>query len=58
MRKRRCGIGSFAHDLIGESIHQEHPGILLSDAALAKVEHRLLVELTGGGAMAAFYIIV
>ena len=44
-------------DVGGESIHQQHPRIGFADAPLTHVEHGLLVELSGGGAVRALHVV-
>ena len=50
--------GDLRHYLVGKSEHEEHPGGIFPDTALAEVEHGILVELAGGGAVRAFDIVV
>ena len=43
--------------LADERLHQHAPRIRLADAAGAQVEQRVLIQLAGGGAMAAFHVV-
>jgi hypothetical protein len=49
--------GYFSYNFIGEGKHQEHPGAFRPDPPLHQVKHGFGIQLTGGGAMAAFDII-
>ena len=49
--------GNLADNLVGESIHKQHTGTLLSDSTLAEIEHRFGIELTRCRTMAALHII-
>ena len=44
-------------DFSGKGIHQQHSSVGLTDTTLTHVEHGLLVELAGGGAVRAFHIV-
>ena len=54
-------VDAFNLDVIAylrcESVHQEHSRVGFLDAALAHVEHRILVELSGGCAVRTFHVV-